>query len=54
MCKIVEYIYQSIEHVLKHQKHKRSLKDYGIRSEERSTRSQHLGSEENTPLKTEN
>ena len=36
----------SIEHVLKHQKHKRSSKDYSRRSEEMSSRSQHHGSEE--------
>lgn len=43
---INEYIYQIIEHVLKHQKHKRNSKDYGRRYNERSTRSQLIGSEE--------
>jgi len=36
----------SIEQVWKHQKHKRSSKDFGRRYEERSTRSQHIESEE--------
>jgi len=46
VCRIIEYIHQSIEHVLKHEKKKRSLKDYGNGFEERSTISQHLGSED--------
>jgi len=46
VCRIIKYIHQEIEQVLKHQKHKRSLKDYGRISEERSTISQHIGSEE--------
>jgi len=27
VCRIIEYIQQEIEHILKHRKHKRSLKD---------------------------
>jgi len=43
----MEDIHQEIEHILKHQKLKRNLKDCDRRSEETSTRSQHIGSEEN-------
>jgi len=46
VCRIIEYNHQNIEHVLQDQKHKRISKDYDRRSNERSTGSQYIVSEE--------